>query len=710
MDLCGFDQTVESVCDLTSFDAAHYLKSTGGNRTVLTMNGSASRSSKMVIKDDITVVWNPLSASSVYTFADSAQETTGRFVVKNGEIRFANTSAAKSSGIEVAAGAKFIMDASSSFNPESESLTIEEGASVDFGGRSLKFNVVVYGGKVMPKGSYTHESIPEIAAGSSAVAGEAVAMWNGGAGEGATGIGNAGNWERGMAPDLSAGATLVTFGKGGALATMSGDVAVGGVRFDQQAEGKNSFSVDGTGEFAIGEGGVEVADSSSAKTYGFGVPVKAAASQVWTQRSTVGNRLNFNGGLEIPGGVTVRRNADRSAHLELIGTDERPITIDGKLELDAGFAYLCGGISGSGTLEWWRGDAYTADGDINNLRFLGGIFACDMVWHCENGAKPYQDGTVSFANYTTNVFAGKVTTDSVNQFRPIFGSGSLTEFRGGFDFQYVLVPRGCAGSELVFAGTPGKFSGIVDDTSSYSPHIAFRSAGHDFRSNTITLCGASVIDFEVAGAVKNLQGLNLFGNPQINLHGHDLSAGFIRHSSSYIVNRPHDIVVDSSEGPAKLILDNYQNSAESPIAFTGHAGLRLKGAATGATMTLTAADSTSDGEIELVSGGLKFAADASWRPASRVDVKGGTLTLAHGNVFSKATEVRLEGGTIALDFSGEQEIGILRDANGNQLRRGLYCAMGMTIAGAKPIAGLSGSGTLRVVSKGLMMTIRSKHE
>jgi len=294
VDLCGFDQKLSMLqsngTDMTGGSAGHaghYLRSTGGQPTTLTLTGG-NQTGGYTMQDKLTFVWDS-ATDATYTFVNAATHTTsGSLIVSNGTIKVQRGSFANVPGLTVADGSTFEIGADAGQIGNGH-LAIDLGSTASLvipEGKTLYADSLVVGGNPLVSvrsvayGTAEHPLAQITGGGTLVVAASEVPSdphtWTG---QGSSArLSDAGNWN--TKPTLDNGSLVATFATSGTSAQIDANALIKGIVFDIPG---SAFSLSSIGDavFSLFAGGITTADTADEKTYVIDAPFEIETDQTW---------------------------------------------------------------------------------------------------------------------------------------------------------------------------------------------------------------------------------------------------------------------------------------------------------------------------------------------------------------------------------------------------------------------------------------------
>ena len=668
------------------------------------------------------LVWNPEAADAEFVFAKAVSHTTGELLVSNGVVRLVEGATfSRLSRLDVAAGAKFVVEAGAGSGFMAQEAALAAGSQVVVGKDvSLTFNRATFNGVALAQGPHTAATAPDwlsgdglvyVVSNTGAPETPSAATWTGGGAD--TLLATAANWEGGAVPDFETGGLTATFAEGGERATFAADgfVRFAGLIFTRAFT--LDRAADATGCVLLGAGGVQTPDAGDAQTYEIACPLAATAPQTWYAAAN----------------ATLRWTVPLSGFSAL---DRILVDGPGTQEFCAANTFPNDMTLTNGTVRF-AGDgamgeaAGTTDVDLLRvkLRFGGGVNTRSLVYfRGDGGNTPVQ--TVAVEAGTTNRFEGRVAHKAVNgnyaTLKITLGKDAELVFAGETSLHYVnFHTADNAPAHLVVTNTPLT---VNDRFNFYSAALMVDlwTARNKVSGNTSFWQSGRVrtrVPYALDATAHNgsatrvqLEGgaftLDLCGNDQALgvLHG---VAGTVTSDAPALLHLAQNHIPPSWDNGGEAFNGIPNVGITNKVAFTGQAGISLDADARYADTfphVLTAA-SCSSGTVQVTRGRLTLAApDGAWTNAAAAVVKGGTLVFEHGGAIGRQTDVFIEGGVLEL---ADGVVQTCRDLFFDGVRQPIG-TWGSSTSGArrKNDERFAGTGVLNVLSdgKGLALILR----
>ena len=531
------------------------------------------------------------------------------------------------------------------------------------------------------------------------------ATWTGGAGSD-TSAANRNNWQGNEVPAFEEAPYTVTFAEDGDTATLVGDALVSGVQFGAPGD----FTIAKGAEAAsltVTTGGLSVAESATAHNYTFAVPTAFSGAQTWMVPAN--QKLTFRDAMtDSDGKITV---AGRNGALEFHGTN----VIGGAMAVTGHTVFVTGllgtpghenqGNSSKNGAKTLTIDTLSTDA-MKGLTVSNAVVEKPLYFHCKSGY-----GFIKASGGTTNVIKGYVTWDSPWIGTTVEEDAELV-FEGGLTTGWSM--RSGGKGVVRIRNTP------ITATASVGWNVnagtfAIDVAGNTFKYLTIGYDngGKGIIDISVSDALST----SSFGGLGIGIGYWSSSfrpfttgdATLLLHSTTQTVNTLIGSNFGTVKGDAGARIEVMKQVSDSNwpasiLCFAskveGNVTLAMKGTGT---LSLTNQAFASTGDIEVESGVIAFASDASWLNGTNVTVSGtGRLKVAKGDTFSKRfAELSLADEGVIEVPTGVSQMFSEVFTNGVQLSCGRY----MSLPNGEGDF-LAGGGVIVVRRKGVVFSIR----
>ena len=694
----------------------------------LTMRGTATDSSDVLLMGVGSFAWYPVEQGLTYTLDKNRIHTLdGALIVSNGILKVTGTASfTKVTAIDAGDDGTFDFDTTNGDDLTLSSLTqltLGANAVADFHGQlpfqpgsmtlrvqstsKLKMKAGTYEVSYLfvdglpVDGTFTSENAPWLEEGVTLIAPEpdvpAVARtWDAGGGDD-TRFSNPANWDGDTLPNFSDGSLLVTFAAGSA-ATVDVWANLKGIRFDAAFD-----LVPGAGgSMAVGSEGITLASGIVSND----VPTRLDRDQTWT--IPTGTTLFQTGALQSKAGDAIRTvTRTGMGTLDLTGAGAAS-TFAGSFAIRSGTMYV-------------RGEEPFGAGRLDGLDKIA-IQDKDgetKVWFCGmRTTKPIDeyDGNNKSACWqtqasTTNEFAGSVKF--IGTHRPNMGDKSVTVFSGGGSLTY-FVFEGSVNADIIFREKPISLSGQWQSW----PRVTSECTGSTVVMNLRYVDGGKITlkapdalfgrtatggykysTFVSDNVASGVQQIELGGYPQTIGDWHMLPA----HASK------NSLIENSSETPSDLHMVQSRVNAMWITNFKGKINLFKEGTAA---VVLTNRAVEAVGTINVVSGSLAFAHDASWLGASNVTVSAGAkLSIAQSATFGRKAEIVLPDEASAMTL-GEGTTQTVRwiTVGGTRLAVGYYGGPETTdprVPAENKLAVFAGTGSVFVRGiPGIMLMLR----
>lgn len=646
------------------------------------------------------LTWSPDDAGAVFVCSNAVSDTAGRLVVSKGTVKLvAGATFTSLSELSVASDAVFAVEAGSGAALQSATLVLG-GPTAKLRlaeGVTLAVTTATLAGAALSPGTYAATADAGVrpaawieGAGTVTVAEGpgAVAVWCGGDAESAL-VTRGANWQDGAVPDFATGDLLATFAAGGAEARLDAAAAFDGLALNNAFGGAAfAFTAEPGASATVNVNGIRIAEAATETTWTMGWPLTLGTAQTWTigANNTLALDAPLAGGADLvvenAGTLVLNAASAQTGALELKG---------GTVKVTAS-----NGLGPAGrTVSFHHGlTKYVLSG---NLVLDAPMFSDDL---CE-----------SWASFMTVEPDARVTFNGNFGYRAeggiTFGAGSVTVFKGGLRF----VTDGMKGKIIAY----GSGTVVVSNNA-----ISACRSWVGQRNNPLTLelcvpwnalndfaywakfpCGRLVT--RVANAVRTDTFLAL-DDTVFDLDGHDQTIGLLATTAKTRI---------ASAAPATLTVASSSTGDTQDGTYGGDT--RINGAVfegcvsfrkTGSHPHTLGGTSTATGAVEVAAGTLTLNAAGNWPNATEVRVAGGTLAVQNAAPFGTETVWRVAasaGGTVQLDNAGTCVCRKLV-VDGANMPGGVYGAVG---SGAqKEVAWITGSGFLRVAPPGLVITVK----
>lgn len=312
----------------------------------------------------------------------------------------------------------------------------------------------------------------------------------------------------------------------------------------------------------------------------------------------------------------------------------------------------------------------------------------------------------------------------------VSGSGTLV-FNGPFHTCYRFYPNGFTGT-IELHSTGNRFNGLLGDNWTAGTIKTMEPYAFTAQNPRRVTASSDTTNNPIDADTRSL--LYLKQNATLDLCGNDQILGDLHTTGGGVI---------TSETPATLYMDFTASVVTEYINANSKAGYKTrveKAIYTGAVNYSKwgqlprwfMADSTSTGIVEIAEGTLTFSsgtgtvnltpekstsydypdalARGSWRKASAVVIKGGTMVFEHSKAVGRHTDVRFEKmnnayGKLRLESGVRQQVGFLY-VDGDRLPSGLY---GATAANGVTVRTdlFEGAGVLEVTGgQGFLVVVR----
>lgn len=530
--------------------------------------------------------------------------------------------------------------------------------------------------------------------------------WTGGAGAN-TSFAALANW--GLTEATILRGFTATFATGGETATLVDDTLLTGVVFNQTADGKSGFAVDGTSKLILGAGGITsvLPGSDGELSYVLAAPVEIQASQTW---SIADNGADKKTSLTIAGplasatdGLTVTKVGAGTVNLCATGsTSTATINIS-----EAGTVRI------SGDNAWGGQDAKLTVCTGSAVEFGGGTFEGDLTTSL--GASKQ----ITTTEGSTNVFCGSVALEGAHSWT--VGANSLMEFHKPLTCGGWSTGRGSDvnSSIMRFFDTctigSGQWSNLTMD---------YRAPNNEIGSEFVLRYGISRHLLNCEWAWNTDKTCQVWWGSTIDLCGHNNKVGTFQMKANGVVTNSGEKATFWTNVTKSELKEDDSSGMMYPVYIRGDLrGPVSLGKLGSCGLTITNRAISSSGDIVVAEGRLAFCPASSWLNAEEVIVtnalptSGAALEIRQAKTLGKGTTVRLgNGGKLRLGISGvdasfTQTISWFYIDNVLQ-PSGYYSAdkgNGLPVVpGTTPCASLEGPGVLKCVGNGfgLIMFVR----
>ena len=655
--------------------------------------------------------WSPNSADYVFVCSNAVSATAGQMIVGKGTVKLVTgASFTALTKLIISAGATFEVEEGAGANFHANTLTLANAtAKVKVGtGVSLEMGAATLNGNALPHGTYTADGANDTrratwleGAGAVVVVNgpDNIDTWSGG---GADALATTdGNWESGVAPDITAGDLLATFATGGAEAMLPAGTAAAfdGLVLDSANLGGNAFAFTaGSGATAaIGGSGISIPDAAAATTWTMGWPITVTGgAQPWNVGSN--NTLKINA----PWG----------------GDQNITLTGDGTLELNASSTHSGALALQSGTVKVTATDGLGTSRTVNfiddvaKLSFGGDITISSPL----NGTWAKADSMANGINVLAGanvVFGGKLTYYS--QGGVDLGAGSTATFKGGLQVNSSGMEgylRFTGNGTVIITNTAMSIGQRTSSIEGSTMTLDLRVAGNNFSNGNRywSVFPAATIVTRVDNAINSVGSIYFGSAGTLDLDGHNLTLNTIHGTagSTVVSSRPAKLTVNyTAENEAYQ--QGYASAGDTRVnnmAFTGQVSLHK----TGAKNFTLGATSSSTGTLSVAAGSLTLT--GSWPNCTNVVASGGTFVLKNANAFGDNDRAQGEkpkvvvnvttGAALNLDYAGRIDCAEFR-LDGEKVF-GTFGAVG---SGANhEYEWITGTGILRALPSGTTIIFR----
>ncbi len=649
------------------------------------------------------LTWSPSDADYVFVCSNAVSDTAGKVLVTKGMVKLvAGASFTALSELNVAAGAVFAVEPGSGADLRAESLVLDSAAAQIHlpAGVTLATTRATVSGAALSPGTYAAEAgdgvrkAPWIVGAGTVTVVEGpanTATWCGGD-ETSTLLSQGKNWEGESAPDLVTGDLLANFATGGGEARLAGSAAFNGIALNNAFGGTAfNFTAEPGGSATLNGNGVNVVAAAAATTWTLGWPIALGTDQTWVIGAN--NTLTLAGGLSGASSLSI----ENAGTLHLAA----PSTQTGALELNGG------------TVRVSADNAFGPAGRTVDYHHLATkyVFAGNVTLDApmySSDLRESWDAVMTLEDNAHVTFNGNFGWKADGGIT--LGAGSVLVFKDGVRFSTEgmkgrVVPRG-SGTMIVSNKTISACRSWVGQANN-PVTLELCCSGNMLNDQSYwTEFRAGRLVTRVANAIKSSQTYLYFDDATFDLSGGDQTIDLIATTakSKIVSDAPATLTVNSTHATGGTQSGSHGDDTRvNKAVFSGYVSFVKKGA--NHPHTFGAVSSTT-GAVEVAAGTLTFNADAAWPHATEVRVTGGTLALQNAAPFGEKTVWRVTTGSesaVKLDYTG-----VIRSekvfVDGKRLAGGVYGAVG---SGAeKEVDWISGAGTLRVVPDGTVIVFR----
>lgn len=530
--------------------------------------------------------------------------------------------------------------------------------------------------------------------------------WTGGAGAN-TSFAALANW--GLTEAAILRGFTATFATGGETATLAEDTPLAGIIFDQTADGKSGFAVDGTSKLILGAGGVTsvLPGSDRELSYVLAAPVEIQASQTWTVADNGANRktsLTIAGPLSSSAdGLTVTKSGAGAVNLCATGS-----TSTAAIDIPQ-----AGTVRISGDNAWGGAGSTLTIGTGNAVEFGGGMFEGDMKTIIGTSKQ------ITTSEGSTNVFRGSVVLEGAHNWT--IGENSLMEFHKPLTCGGWSTGRGSDlnSSIMRFFGTctigSGQWNNLTMD---------YRAANNEIGSEFVLRYGISRHLLNCEWAWNTDKTCQVWLGSIIDLCGHNNKVGTFQMKANGVITNSGEKAIFWTNVTKSELKEDDSSGMMYPVYIRGDLrGPVSLGKMGPCDLTITNRAVSSSGDIVVAAGRLAFCPASNWLNAEEVIVtnalptSGAVLEIRQAKTLGKAATVRLgNGGKLRLGVSGvdasfRQTVawlyidGVLQPSGYYSADRGDGTPI---VPGTTPCSSLEGPGVLKCVGNGfgLILIVR----
>ena len=481
------------------------------------------------------------------------------------------------------------------------------------------------------------------------------------------------NWDYDNLPPFD-GSAILSFGVGGALATVNTNVSLYGMALNRDAD----FTLAaGGGSISLGEGGLTAGlPGETPHTYTVSATLMLATSQTWciTNTGPAATTVIVSGSIRDDGSNFSLTKAGNGI-LSLAGNNS---SYGGEITVLTGSVLRVEHALGLG-----NGTGITTVQNGGCLEVSGAVAVAEPL--SLNGDAAGAKGALCSVS-GTNMWAGTITQSSLSR---LGASGGSTLFLSAPISGPGIYLSPEVGSCIALVGRPLTM-GSNPVYAHGSGTVAIGVSGNSW--GTLEVGGATVRT-DVPNALPPTAALALGStynlDATVDLNGNSQTVGQLKRG----LPTPGNRLVTSAK-PATLTVNQSSSSYYYDGNFSGAVSLVKNG---GGTLYLTGTNSTYSGATVVSGGTLRVEPNSSLGNSTRVTVTGGTLRLRNGSSISDAADLAVSnGGAKVYADAGVVETVRTLHLGGILMRRGTYGATG---SGADTIddAHFAGAGIINVL-------------
>ena len=663
VDLNGNDQTVSQLKRGTTGAGSRLV--TSAAPAALTVSGSTSTTYDGLLTGALSLI---KAGTSTLTLIGT-NTYSGATVVSNGTLYLsAGTSLRGSLDVTVAGGTLSVQSSTDGLADTATLRIADGGAKVSVKAGVVETVGALYlGGSRKAKGTwggtgsgadnidsahFTGTGVINVPTGTSTA-------WDGGGSN--TYVNTANNWDYDKSPAFD-GSAYLTFGLGGATATVNTNVSFLGLCLNRDSD----FAIaDGGAALTLGAGGLLAAiPNATSRVYTVAANIALATNQTWAVT---------NNGAGVATLVVSGPVSDGASAFGLTKTGDGVLTLAGNSSYDGPTVIATGGVlrvAHANALGSTNGATTVMNGGW--LEVTGNVSVAEAL--TINGDAAVGSAGTLRSTFGTNVWAGAITLGSASRIRAL--SGSVLTLAGGLTGTATVFLVSDANAVLKVSGLPLKVA---------SSNVYANGSGTVVLGTTGNTWGT----LEVAGLTLRTDIADVLPAASI------LSVG-----SSYSPNGVVDLNGTS------------QTVSQLKRGTTG-AGSRIVTSAAPATLTVSGStasmyDGLLTGALSLVKAGTSILTLSGTNTYSGATlVSNGTLLLSAGSSLRGSLDVTVAGGTLSVQSStdGLADTATLRVADGGakvSVQAGVVETVGVLYLGGKrqPCStyGATGSGAAHIDS------------
>ena len=439
-------------------------------------------------------------------------------------------------------------------------------------------------------------------------------LWDGQGGTSVTLIDSGVNWSVNIAPAFD-GTQYVTFGTGGATATVNTPVGFLGIAFNRAG---NFTVANGAGALTLGARGLCTAlPSATSRTYTLAEDVTLIANQAWGVTNSGSGVATL-----IVSGII----ADGATAFGITKSGSGPLVLSGNNSYDGTTTVKTGGcvrISHASALGGTNGVTTVEEGAW--LELSGGISVTEALKLSGDQASGYAGALRSTGG--SNTWSGAITQGSGTRLAVTSGSLDVT---GGFVGSQGLAFQHGGGTTLRLSNKPF----VLSSASLYSHGAGLLILNVTGNSWSVMDLANGSVRTDVVNAFPAAATLQLNPNTAVDLNGNSQTVGQFKNANTNAGPR-----LVTSAAPATLTVNPAGASVTNTYdgRLTGALGLIKNGAG----VLILAGTNTASGSVTVSNGTLIVSAPSSLGSSPAIAVDGGTLELRTTNAISDYASLRI---------------------------------------------------------------------